>query len=151
MARRLCNAELCLHVRPSFNQPQHLLGFAFPVIRKEAWSFYRIISGVRLCWELEEPKGPKGKAAWHRASHMLFLTASACPASRSVRLSKRNVRSAQRAGYEGCTGDRLGSAQEEEEESFWRRANKKPPSVLSKGPLGPSGPLWTPQVDGPTS
>ena len=29
------------------------------VIRKEARSFYRIISGVRLCWELEEPKGPK--------------------------------------------------------------------------------------------
>ena len=22
--------------------------------------FYRTISGVRLCWELEEPKGPKG-------------------------------------------------------------------------------------------
>ena len=30
------------------------------MIRKEAWSFYRTISGVRLCWELEEPKGPKG-------------------------------------------------------------------------------------------
>ena len=30
------------------------------VIRKEAWPFYRTISGVRLCWELEEPKGPKG-------------------------------------------------------------------------------------------
>ena len=30
------------------------------VIRKEAWSFYRTSSGVRLCWELEEPKGPKG-------------------------------------------------------------------------------------------
>ena len=29
------------------------------VIRKEAWSFYRRISGVRLCWELEESKGPK--------------------------------------------------------------------------------------------
>ena len=27
--------------------------------RKEAWPFYRTISGVRLCWELEEPKGPK--------------------------------------------------------------------------------------------
>ena len=31
------------------------------VIRKEAWSFYRTISGVHLCWELEEPKGPKGQ------------------------------------------------------------------------------------------
>ena len=30
------------------------------MIRKEAWSFYRTSSGVRLCWELEEPKGPKG-------------------------------------------------------------------------------------------
>ena len=30
------------------------------VIRKEAWPFYRTISGVRLCWELEEPEGPKG-------------------------------------------------------------------------------------------
>ena len=25
----------------------------------EAWPLYRTISGVRLCWELEEPKGPK--------------------------------------------------------------------------------------------
>jgi len=25
----------------------------------EAWPFYRTISGVRLCWELDEPKGPK--------------------------------------------------------------------------------------------
>ena len=31
------------------------------VIQKEAWSFYRTISGVRLCWELKEPKGPKGR------------------------------------------------------------------------------------------
>ena len=29
------------------------------VIRKEAWP-YRTISGVRLCWELEESKEPKG-------------------------------------------------------------------------------------------
>ena len=45
-------------------------GFALPiaailctggpdVIRKEAWCFHRTISGVRLCWELEEPKGCK--------------------------------------------------------------------------------------------
>ena len=32
------------------------------VIRKEAWSFYRTISGVSLCWELDEPEGPKGGA-----------------------------------------------------------------------------------------
>ena len=30
------------------------------VIRKEAWSFYRRNSGIRLCWELEDPKGPAG-------------------------------------------------------------------------------------------
>ncbi|KAJ1465568.1 hypothetical protein T484DRAFT_1922600, partial [Baffinella frigidus] len=29
------------------------------VIRKEARPLYRTSSGVRLCWELEEPKGPK--------------------------------------------------------------------------------------------
>ena len=33
------------------------------VIRKEAWPVYRTSSGVRLCWELEEPKGPKGLTA----------------------------------------------------------------------------------------
>ena len=30
------------------------------VIRKEAWTFCRTISGVRLCWELEQPTGPNG-------------------------------------------------------------------------------------------
>ena len=30
------------------------------VIRKEAQPFYRTSSGVRLWWELEEPKGPRG-------------------------------------------------------------------------------------------
>ena len=29
------------------------------MIRKEAWSFYRTISGVPLCWELEELKDLK--------------------------------------------------------------------------------------------
>ena len=28
------------------------------VIKQEAWPFYRTNFGVRLCWELEEPKGP---------------------------------------------------------------------------------------------
>ena len=37
-----------------------ILGKGSDVIRKEAWCFYRTISGVRLCWELEEPKGSKG-------------------------------------------------------------------------------------------
>ena len=30
------------------------------MVRKEAWPFYRTISGVRLCWELEEPQEPTG-------------------------------------------------------------------------------------------
>jgi len=30
------------------------------LIRKEAWLFYRTSSGVRLCWEFEEAKGPQG-------------------------------------------------------------------------------------------
>ena len=29
------------------------------MIRKEACPFYRTISGVPLCWELEEPLGPQ--------------------------------------------------------------------------------------------
>ena len=28
------------------------------MIQKEAWPFYRTRSSVRLCWELDEPKGP---------------------------------------------------------------------------------------------
>jgi len=35
-------------------------GWGLDVIRKEAWPFYITISGVRLYWVLEEPKGPKG-------------------------------------------------------------------------------------------
>ena len=31
------------------------------VIRKEAWAFYRTILSVRLCWELEEPRGTQGQ------------------------------------------------------------------------------------------
>ena len=41
------------NARPAFLNPRRL-------IRKEAWPFYRTILGVRLRWELEEPKGPKG-------------------------------------------------------------------------------------------
>ena len=33
------------------------------MIRTKAWSFYRTSSGVRLCWELEDPKGPQGPLA----------------------------------------------------------------------------------------
>ena len=31
------------------------------MIRKKAWPFYGTSSGVRLCWELDESKGPKGR------------------------------------------------------------------------------------------
>ena len=42
------------------------------VIRKEAWPFYRTSSGVRLCWELEEPKGFKGfSIPWRQGRPLL--------------------------------------------------------------------------------
>ena len=44
------------------------------VIRKEAWLFCRTSSGVRLCWELEEPKGPKGNAIQQAMSLTASLT-----------------------------------------------------------------------------
>ena len=45
------------------------------VIRKEACFAYRTISVVRLCWELEEPKGPEGVqkaslADWREAGQL---------------------------------------------------------------------------------
>ena len=52
--------------RPSEDSVDGAIGLALEpfrgldVNRKEAWRFYRTCSGVRLCWELEEPKGPKG-------------------------------------------------------------------------------------------
>ena len=46
-------------------QPRLTCVRGLDVIRKEAWPFYRTISGVRLCWELEEPKGPKGLHEWN--------------------------------------------------------------------------------------
>ena len=33
------------------------------VIRKKVWSFYRTISGVLLCWELDNRKGHEGPTA----------------------------------------------------------------------------------------
>ena len=38
------------------------------MIRKEAWPFYRTISGVRLSWELEEPEGPKKDLCWEHSN-----------------------------------------------------------------------------------
>ena len=44
------------------------------VIRKEAWPFYRTVSGVRLCWELEEPEGPKSYTPDRHSDPLSFLT-----------------------------------------------------------------------------
>jgi len=78
VVRNRCRANMA-HIRQS--RPDSSLGFQVKVlkpflngslfarermrkrvdvIRKEAWPFYRTISGVRLCWELEEPNGPIG-------------------------------------------------------------------------------------------
>ena len=43
----------------SCHQPPDVLCIGgLAVIRKEAWPFCGTSSGVRLCWELEEPEGP---------------------------------------------------------------------------------------------
>ena len=63
------------------------------VIRKEAWSFRRTNSGVRLCWQLEEPNGPKGprlvlaigKDGRHEWPERLGLAASHVVLRRRVR------------------------------------------------------------------
>ena len=44
------------------------------VIRKEAWLFCRTSSGVRLCWELEEPTGPQGRYPTRVLSRELGFT-----------------------------------------------------------------------------
>ena len=44
------------------------------VIRKETWPSSRTTFGVRLCWELEEPIGPKGLAEVGRALDVLFVS-----------------------------------------------------------------------------
>ena len=60
------------------------------MIRKEAWSFYRTSSGVRLSWELEEPKDLKGVQTGgfcHQPSEggkPSFSVASICTARRRI-------------------------------------------------------------------
>ena len=49
----------------------------YGVIRKEAWSFYMTIFGVHLCWELEEPKGPKGRIKSKTPTIMCFFLVNA--------------------------------------------------------------------------
>ena len=56
------------------------------MIRKEAWSFYRTISGVRLSWELEEPKGPRARPA--RASGTLGGGTGTQPPGRATPLAR---------------------------------------------------------------
>ena len=56
------HAGLCPH-NSACNEPGLSAGVVrtggADVVRKEAWLFYGTSSGVRLCWELEEPKVPK--------------------------------------------------------------------------------------------
>jgi len=47
-------------------------------IRKDAWPFYRTISGARLYWVLEEPKGPKGPS-WRVLRPLVPLIARGIP------------------------------------------------------------------------
>ena len=53
------------------------------VIRKEAWPFYRTISGVRLCWELEDSKGPKGLSP-HSFATVPFLQVLQVPRAPNI-------------------------------------------------------------------
>ena len=64
------------------------------MIREEAWPFYRTISGVRPCWELEKSEGPKGSLhllapflAWARSVHS---PASSCSPLFEVITAVRN-------------------------------------------------------------
>jgi hypothetical protein len=51
----------CNILSPPSGQREILCTGGLDAIRKEAWPSYRTSSVVRLCWELEEPKGPKGR------------------------------------------------------------------------------------------
>ena len=69
------------------------------VIRKEAWPFYRTISGVRLCWELEEPKGPEGRSADRR--RCAAERQGAAVVGREVRPECGREKAARGRGYRG--------------------------------------------------
>jgi len=59
-----CESD-CSRLKKSFSPASHChccIGGP-DVIRKEAWPLYRIISGVRLSWKLEEPQTLKGGGA----------------------------------------------------------------------------------------
>ena len=60
--KRGCNP--ILELRNQISGTRHL-----NVIQKEAWLFCRTSSGDRLCWELEEPKGPKRTSQFRRGGH----------------------------------------------------------------------------------
>ena len=64
------------------------------VIRKEAWLFYRTSFGVRLCWELEEPKGPTG-------SHCEATPACCDPASCAGSPRVKRAATPSEAGLQG--------------------------------------------------
>ena len=46
--------------RPSYKMHGSGSTGELDVIRKEAWPFYRMISSVRLCWEIEKSEGSQG-------------------------------------------------------------------------------------------
>jgi len=68
-------SEVPLHVSVSAS----LWKFRTDVIRKKAWSFYRTISSVLLCWELEELKGPKGPKEPKGPHSVSAPETAACP------------------------------------------------------------------------
>ena len=55
------------------------------MIRKEAWPFYRTISGVRLYWVLEEPKGPEVRSSIYELE-MLVVEVKWEGGSKSMRM-----------------------------------------------------------------
>ena len=59
------------------------------MIRTEACPFYRTISGVRLYWVLEEPKGPKGSLSlWQKPEPTLSKEHRKAAKSRLKELEK---------------------------------------------------------------
>ena len=59
-ARDAAYHQVRRHLQRAYPYPFVILGGGLNVIRKDTWLFCRTSSGVRLCWQLEEPKGPEG-------------------------------------------------------------------------------------------
>ena len=90
-----CTASLaprCTHMQISAHGVVEQLHL--DVIRKEAWLFCRTTSGVRLCWELEEPRGPEGSHTWEgrMAASLLMLSSGEAPQPAYVHCIVRTLR-----------------------------------------------------------